>query len=480
MRVTRARLDAAAAAIRAVPRTSTTEPTPYSWVNHAGPSDTSGPLCGKAIAIKDNMSYVSAPTSCSSSILRGYNPPYTATCVSSLLHAGAYIAGQTKMDEFGMGVSSQTTHLPPDYTPVHNPAKSGPDEPPRSAGGSSGGSAAAVAEGSCWAALGTDTGGSVRLPASYCGVVGLKPSYGLISRRGVVSYADSLDCVGVLAKDVDIVEQVFHLTSHPDEGDMTCASAASRQAAASLATAHLPEPSLSISGMRIGLPTEAPPPPVDLLEYLSAQGASVHSVSLPSLKMALPAYYVLASAEASSNLGRFGGSWYGAADEASSSTAESGEERRRRIRSEGFGREAKKRILAGTWALSADEFDNTYLKALHLRRMLRRDYQNLFRIPHPLLPRVTAGDGDGVDVLLHRTAIRTAPLLGAQGSKGQSEYAQDVLTVPASMAGLPAMSVPAGRGEDGWPVGVSLTSQWGMERLIFRLGKAVERWARCQ
>ncbi|WVF70189.1 hypothetical protein IAT40_004977 [Kwoniella sp. CBS 6097] len=471
------------------PRTSTAHPTPYSWVNPATPSSSTGPLAGRSIAIKENISYASAPTSCSSSILRDYNPPYDATCVKSLAKAGAHIAGQTKMDEFGMG--SQTSHIPPHYTPVHNPASPDKGEPPRSAGGSSGGSAAAVAEGSVWAALGTDTGGSVRLPASYCGVVGLKPSYGMISRRGIVSYADSLDCVGILARDVDAVQEVFQIVSHPDKHDMTCVSSSARCRASSVLSSHLTKISASsgndssIAGMRIGVPENTLDSPPELISYLQSKGAILQRVSIPSLELALPAYYVLASAEASSNLGRFGGGWYGSPSEREARPEmESGDERRRRIRTEGFGGEVKKRILAGTYALSADEFNNTYLKALQLRRLLRRDYQSLFRIQHPLTNQInTNPNPDGLDLILHPTAIRTAPTLRSSSNsedkgRGSDEYAQDLLTVPASLAGLPAMSVPAGRGEDGWPVGVSVTSQWGMEGLVFRLGKAIESWSK--
>ncbi|WWD00208.1 hypothetical protein V866_007117 [Kwoniella sp. B9012] len=476
MRVTKCKLQSLTAPLK--PRTSDIHPSPYSWINTCTPGLSTGSLAGIAIAIKDNISYDIAPTSCSSSTLEDYNPPYTATCVQSLTAEGAHIAGQTKMDEFGMG--SQTTHLPPFYTPVHNPASPSPDEPPRSVGGSSGGSAAAVAEGSCRAALGTDTGGSVRLPASYCGIVGLKPSYGMISRRGVIAYADSLDCVGVLGRNIDIVEQVFNVISRPDEGDMTCASSSIRLTAFDISQRHLPHK--GIEGLRIGIPSEIKQKVSSgLLDYLKGEGAKVVEVSLPSIKKALPAYYVLASAEASSNLGRFGGGWFGSPPERQSTVqGESGEERRKRIRTEGFGREVKKRILAGTWALSADEFNNTYLKALHLRQLLRKDYQNIFRIPHPLSPSSVSQNQAGVDMILHPTAIRTAPVLGAKEAKGSNEYQQDLLTVPASLAGLPCISVPAGKGQDGWPLGVSLTSQWGMEGLVFRLGMAVERWSKGQ
>ncbi|WWC87280.1 aspartyl/glutamyl-tRNA(Asn/Gln) amidotransferase, A subunit [Kwoniella dendrophila CBS 6074] len=478
MRITRQRLQSVAAAIK--PRISDASPTPYSWISNATPGSSTGKLAGKAIAIKDNISYTVAPTSCSSSILRDYNPPYNATCVQSLISEGAHIVGQTKMDEFGMG--STTSHLPSYYSPVHNPASPQPNEPPRSAGGSSGGSAAAVAEGSSWAALGTDTGGSVRLPASFCGVVGLKPSYGLISRRGVVAYADSLDCVGVLGRDIDTVEQVFEVVSQPDERDMTCASLSSRNKALEILKSYIPE--TGIEGIRIGLPKEiTQTASSSLLDYLKNQGAIIQEVSLPSIEKALPAYYVLASAEASSNLGRFGGNWFGSS--ITDTVDKNGEERRKRIRTQGFGKEVKKRILAGTWALSADEFDNTYLKALYLRQLLRQNYQSLFRIPHPHSSHQQIhkdGKKGVIDLILHPTAIGTAPLLnsGEKGTKGSDEYSQDLLTVPASLAGLPSMSVPAGKGQDGWPLGVSLTGQWGMEKLIFRLGRVIEEWNKGQ
>ncbi|KAL7425150.1 Trimeric GatFAB AmidoTransferase(AdT) complex subunit [Cryptotrichosporon argae] len=471
---------------------STSRPSPYAWVNPAPRPSTSGKLAGRAVAIKENISYTEAPTTCSSLMLRDYSAPFNATCVDSLLAAGAHIVGATKMDEFGMG--SQTSHLPHGYTPVHNPA--GPPGPARSAGGSSGGSAAAVAEGSCWAALGTDTGGSVRLPASYCGVVGLKPSYGLISRSGVVAYADSLDCVGVLGRSVDVVEDVFDVLSHPDERDMTCAplsrrtSATSRFESASTSSSTSSSSSSStstsssssIAGLRIGLPiqthldTPTSLPPA-LLEALADAGATLVPLDMASLALALPAYYVLAAAEAASNLGRFGGGWFGApwerdTEEGAGADAgarvdgeETGPARRVSIRTRGFGDEVKKRILAGTYALTADAFNNSYLKALHLRRQLRYEFA------------IALGPG-GVDLILHPTATQVAPVLDPggrdNGSEPGAEYRQDLLTVPASLAGLPAMSVPAGT-VDGWPVGVSVVGPWSGERGVFRLGRTIER-----
>lgn len=322
-------------------------------------------------------------------------------------------------------------------------------------------------------ALGTDTGGSVRLPASYCGVVGFKPSYGMISRYGVVSYADSLDCVGILAQSTKDARTVFGVVSQPDDNDMTCASKDARRKAAPAAASASDRP------LRIGIPiqTHLEKPNVqldpELLEHLQSQGATLHSVDLPSFGMALPAYYVLACAEAASNLGRFGGSWYGSTWEKERVDGESGVARRRRIRTRGFGEEVQKRILAGTYALTADAFNNSYLKALQLRQAVKRDFASVLRTPHPLVG--GTAPTNGVDVLLFPTAVRTAPILG-EAAGGAGEYLQDLLTVPASLAGLPAISVPAGRGEDGWPVGVSLVSQWGLDEVVFRAAEAVESW----
>jgi aspartyl-tRNA(Asn)/glutamyl-tRNA(Gln) amidotransferase subunit A len=316
-------------------------------------------------------------------------------------------------------------------------------------------------------------------------VVGFKPSYGLISRHGVVAYADSLDCVGILARKTSDVRDVFGIVSQPDENDMTCVSASDRAKAAAAVA-----PSLDVRPLRIGIPvqTHLERPNIQLnpalLEHLRARGATLHAVDMPSFAMALPAYYVLACAEAASNLGRFGGSWYGSTaarervqpgDEVDQRDA-SGAARRSRLRTQGFGDEVRKRILAGTHALTADAFNNSYLKALQLRRAVRRDFAAVLRTPHP----ITGGEAPeaGVDVLLFPTAVGTAPVLGAaeSGESGTNEYLQDLLTVPASLAGLPAISVPAGKGQDGWPVGVSLVGQWGCDEAVFRAAQEVEAW----
>lgn len=296
----------------------------------------------------------------------------------------------------------------------------------------------------------------MRLPAAYCGVVGLKPSYGLISRHGVIAYADSLDTVGVLAGSVSDVESVFDVISAPDQNDMTCATAERRTS--------LPE-KRSLKGLRIGLPVQTHAKGCEqldtsLLDFLRSEGAELRALSMPSLRLALPAYYVLSAAEAASNLGRYGGSWYGPASP--DVPGESGADRRRRLRTEGFGEETRKRILAGTYALTADAFRNSYLKALHIRRQVQADFDHVF---------------EGVDAILTPTAVGIAPRMDGKDEEGHpgAEYLQDVLTVPASLAGLPGMSVPSGRRE-GWPVGTLVTGPWGSEKTVFELGRGIERW----
>lgn len=297
----------------------------------------------------------------------------------------------------------------------------------------------------------------MRLPAAYCGVVGLKPSYGLVSRHGVVAYADSLDTVGVLAGRVSDVEAVFDVISAPDEHDMTCATAERRSS--------LPAPRDGLRGLRIGLPIQTHAKGCEqldasLLDFLRGEGAELVALTMPSLRLALPAYYVLSAAEAASNLGRFGGSWYGPA--AGDVAGASGADRRRSVRTAGFGSETRKRLLAGTYALTADAFRNSYLKALHMRRQVQADFEHVF---------------GGVDAILTPTAVGIAPRVDggdAPGTPG-AEYLQDVLTVPASLAGLPGMSVPTGRRE-GWPVGTSVTGPWGSEKTVFALGRGIERW----
>ncbi|KAF8555835.1 amidase signature enzyme [Imleria badia] len=460
-----------------------------------------GPLHGMTLAIKDNICTASLPTTCSSAMLAEYTSPFDATAVELLRDAGAQIIGKANCDEFGMG----SLNVNSIYGPVVNPyrpadVRNVPStvRERRSAGGSSGGSAASVAAGMCAAALGTDTGGSVRLPASYCGIVGLKPSYGLISRWGVVSFADSLDCVGVLARSVDTVKEVFDVILVYDARDPTAASPELRKRASSIVGSCLPKmfsgvQTNTLDGLRIGIPHEYFPLELEpsitsslrtIIRSLKDAGASIHPVSLPATQYALSVYYVIASAEASSNLARFDGIQYGlrvppppGASRSKPSTVYA------HSRSAGFGREAQKRILLGTYALTADAFDNYFLQAQRVRAHIKADFNRVFRHPCVHLARPESFlSADGVDVLLHPSAIRTAPRLAGEqdgGGEGRDmssmdEYLQDVMTVPASLAGLPALSVPAGLGKDGWPVGMSIVGQWGMDELVLRVGRVVE------
>jgi aspartyl-tRNA(Asn)/glutamyl-tRNA(Gln) amidotransferase subunit A len=451
-----------------------------------------GPLSNLTVAIKDNICTMHLPTTCSSGMLRHFTSPFDATAVELLKAGGANIIGKANCDEFGMGSLNVNSIHGPVVNPYHSPnEKSIPwaERERRSAGGSSGGSAAAVAAGLCDAALGTDTGGSVRLPASYCGITGLKPSYGLISRWGVVSFADSLDCVGVLGKSVDTVKTVFDSILSYDPKDPTAATPHTRERAKasvesllSTLNADLSDPDLS--SLRIGIPQEYFPSELNttivtavrkVLERLSALGAELIPVSLPSTPYALSAYYVIASAEASSNLARYDGVQYGTrspllpgADKSKPGNVYA------HTRSAGFGAEVQKRILLGTYALTADAFDNYFLQAQRVRQRIKTDFDSAFRVPNAQLSSPLP-NSDGVDILLHPSAIRTAPRLDSDAASGLGPYLQDVMTVPASLAGLPAVSVPAGLAADGWPVGVSVVGQWGSDELVMGIGKVIER-----
>ncbi|KAI0923586.1 hypothetical protein AcV5_009084 [Taiwanofungus camphoratus] len=459
------------------------------------------PLYGLSVAVKDNICTSSMPTTCSSAMLQNFISPFDATVVKLLQDNGAAILGKTNCDEFGMGsLNVYSVHGPVinPHQPPHSLVR-WVDRERRSAGGSSGGSAAAVAAGMCDAALATDTGGSIRLPASYCGVVGLKPSYGIISRWGVVSYADSLDCVGVMAKRVKDVQRVFKILSVYDPNDPTAASPATRQRASD---AHQESwfssrSNGSLIGLRIGVPQEYFPaelqpsmlkPVKRVLNSLRARGASLVPVSLPSTPYALSAYYVISSAEASSNMARYDGIQYGLhvappPDVTKTSSVYA------YTRSRGFGPEVRKRILLGAYALTADAFDNYFLQAQRVRKIVRRDFDRVFSVRNILSSSENSTIGgmsedSRVHVLLHPSSIQTAPHLppselcsnSAQApvDGGLESYVQDVLTVPASLAGLPALNVPVGLGEDGWPVGISLVGQWGCDEMVMEVGKMCE------
>ncbi|KAF5316644.1 hypothetical protein D9619_006247 [Psilocybe cf. subviscida] len=449
-----------------------------------------GPLADLKVAMKDNIATSQLPTTCSSAILRDFVSPFDATVVELLQSSGADIIGKTNCDEFGMG----SLNIHSAHGPVVNPfclSEENDTSKARSAGGSSGGSAAAVAAGMCDAALGTDTGGSVRLPASYCGVVGLKPSYGIISRWGVVSYADSLDCVGILANDVRTTKRLFDSIARYDDKDPTAAPTDIRTLA-SQHTASVLSSSPILQGLRIGIPQEYFPAEISaeildhmrsVIKRLKNAGATIVPVSLPTTSYALSSYYVLASAEASSNLARYDGVQYGSyvkPDPTTDKTKTSNIYAQRR--SANFGSEVQKRILLGTYALSADAFDNYFLQAQRVRQLIKDDFNRVFSIPNCFSDAPEAHsstDSSHVDILLHPSAIRTAPLLseGRNSSAADlSSYVQDVLTVPASLAGLPALSVPVRRTKpEEWPIGISVVGQWGTDELVLAVGDAIEK-----
>jgi aspartyl-tRNA(Asn)/glutamyl-tRNA(Gln) amidotransferase subunit A len=406
-----------------------------------------GRICGVPVAVKDNMTTVGFPTTCGSKILEGYRPPYEATVVRRLREEGAVIVGKTNLDEFAMGSSTENSA----YGPVLNPR-----DHTRVPGGSSGGSAAAVAAGIVPAALGSDTGGSVRQPASFCGVVGVKPTYGRVSRYGLVAFASSLDQVGVFGGTVADAADLLQVIAGHDPRDST--------------SVERPVPDFSgerdagAEDLVVGVPTEyygdALEPGVqarcrEALDALEANGARIREVSLPNTLYALSAYYVIATAEASSNLARFDGVRYGLSDRGGEDLGEMYE----RTRTAGFGQEVKRRILLGTFALTAGYHDQYYGRAQRARALVAADFEKVF--------------GQGIDVLFTPTSPTVAFPLGERVQDPLQMYLADVFTVTANLAGLPAISVPIGASE-GLPVGGQLLApQWG-EAKLFRAAFAVE------
>jgi len=405
-----------------------------------------GPLADRTVAIKDNISTAGVRTTCGSEMLADYVPPYDATVVERLKRAGATLVGKTNMDEFGMGTTTETSAFGPTKNPV--------DES-RVPGGSSGGSAAAVAAGEADVALGSDTGGSVRCPAAFCGVVGIKPTYGLVSRYGLVAYANSLEQIGPLAPTVEGAAEVLDVIAGPDDRDATTREAGADADYASAADGD-------VEGLSIGVPTEliegADERVVErfeaTLDDLRAQGAETHEVSLPSVERAVQAYYVIAMSEASSNLARFDGVRYGPETDVDGNWNDSFAQ----VREEGFGDEVKRRILLGTYALSAGYHDKYYAKAQDARAWLKQDFDEALAeadvLASPTMPVLPFELGESLDDPLQM-------------------YLADANTVPVNLANLPAVSVPAGRA-DGLPVGFQLIGPAFGEREIIRAASAVE------
>ena len=405
-----------------------------------------GPLVGRTVAVKDNISTEGVRTTCGSRMLEEYVPPYDATVVTRLKAAGATIVGKANMDEFGMGSTTETSAFGPTPNPV---------DPDYVAGGSSGGSAAAVASGEADLALGTDTGGSIRNPAAFCGVVGIKPTYGLVSRYGLVAYANSLEQIGPLAPTVEGAAALLDVVSgHDDrdatsrhEGDDTDYAAAADGDVADTTIGVLPD---LLEGAETGV-VDAFYAAIDDLE---SQGATVTEVELQSVEHAVQAYYVIAMSEASSNLARFDGVRYGL----SGGYDGNWNEVYAHAREQGFGDEVKRRILLGTYALSAGYHDKYYKKAQDAREWIKQDFDRAL---------------SEVDVLASPTMPTTAFELGTSLEDPLQMYLADANTVPVNLANLPAISVPAGE-SDGLPVGIQFIGEAFGEETIIRTASALE------
>ncbi|HEC36451.1 MAG TPA: Asp-tRNA(Asn)/Glu-tRNA(Gln) amidotransferase subunit GatA, partial [Anaerolineae bacterium] len=405
------------------------------------------PLQGIPLAVKDVLCTAGVPTTCGSRILEDFVPPYDATAVARLKAARAVLLGKTNTDEFAMGSSTENSA----FFPTRNPW-----DLSRVPGGSSGGSAAAVAAGECLGALGTDTGGSVRQPAAFCGVVGLKPTYGRVSRYGLVAFASSLDQVGVLAKDVTDTAILLGVIAGHDPLDSTSVDASVPDYTAALTG--------DIRGVRIGVPREyfipGMQPEVEAavraaLDQLADLGAEVIEVSLPHTDYALPAYYLIAPAEASANLARYDGVRYGLRVE--QPTLEATYEA---TRGQGFGPEVKRRIMLGTYALSAGYYDAYYLKAQKVRTLIKQDFDRAF---------------ERVDVIVAPTTPTTAFRLGEKVDDPIQMYLSDVFTLAANLAGICGVSLPCGFDGEGLPIGMQVMGPAFGEETILRVAHAYEQ-----
>ena len=413
--------------------------------------ETLPPLAGVPLAIKDNLCTKGVATTCASRMLEGFVPPYESTVTTRLWQSGAVLLGKTNLDEFAMGGSTETSAFGPTANPWN------PEHVP---GGSSGGSAAAVAAGECMAALGSDTGGSIRQPASFCGVVGLKPTYGRISRYGLVAFASSLDQVGPFTANVADAAELLQVMAGHDPRDSTSLNAPVPDYSADLAK--------PIKGLRVGLVKEcfeqeglAPDVHASVMaaaEQLKALGAELVDVSCPRFTDGIATYYVIAPSEASANLARYDGVKYGfRAEDAESLAAMTA-----RSRAEGFGSEVQRRILIGTYALSAGYVDAYYKKAQQVRTLIRRDFDAAY---------------EQVDVLLTPTAPTTSFRQGAHADDPLAMYLADLLTIPANLAGLPAISVPCGFDSAGLPIGVQLIGNVLQESRLLQVAHQYEQAA---
>lgn len=406
-----------------------------------------GPLAGVPAAIKDNMCTKDMRTTCSSKILENFVPTYTAEAVLNLEKAGAVILGKTNMDEFAMGSTTETSY----YGVTRNPWNT--EHVP---GGSSGGSCAAVAANECFYALGSDTGGSIRQPSSFCGVTGIKPTYGTVSRYGLIAYGSSLDQIGPVAKDVSDCAAILEAISSHDLKDSTSMARTDCDFTSALKD--------DVKGMKIGIPSsyfgegldeEVKAAILKAADILKEKGAVVENFDLGLVDYAIPAYYVIASAEASSNLSRFDGVKYGYRTK----EYEGLHNMYKKTRSEGFGPEVKRRIMLGSFVLSSGYYDAYYLKALRTKALIKKEFDKAFA---------------KYDLILAPASPDTAPLLGSSLSDPLKMYLGDIYTISVNLAGLPGMTVPCGLDSKGLPIGMQLIGDCFKEKDIIRAGYAFE------
>lgn len=407
-----------------------------------------GALAGVPVAIKDNMCTKGLLTTCSSKILENYIPTYTASTVQNLTDAGCVIIGKTNMDEFAMGSTTETSY----YGVTRNPHN--PDHVP---GGSSGGSAAAVALNECFFALGSDTGGSIRQPSAFCGITGMKPTYGTVSRYGLIAYGSSLDQIGPMTKNVTDCAAVLETIASYDKKDSTSMKREEYDFTSALVR--------DVKGLRIGLPkdyfgdgldSEVKAAIFKAAETFKRMGAIVEEFDLGLVQYAIPAYYIIASAEASSNLERFDGVKYGYR------TKEYGDlhSMYKKTRSEGFGSEVKRRIMLGSFVLSSGYYDAYYLKALKTKALIKQEFDKAF---------------EKYDIILAPAAPTTAPLLGSSLQDPIKMYLSDIYTISANLAGIPGLSIPCGKDKKGLPIGMQLLGGCFQEKTLLRAGFAYEK-----
>ena len=407
-----------------------------------------GVLGGVPIVIKDNINMVDTKTTCSSKFLQNYVSPYNATVVQKLLDAGAVIIAKANMDEFAMGSSNENSAFGPVKNPIDNTCVPG---------GSSGGSACTVAAKQCFGALGTDTGGSIREPASFCGVVGLKPTYGRVSRFGVVAFASSLDQVGPLTRTVEDSALMLSVLSGQDKHDMT--------ASTKPVDDYLKDIDKGVKGLKIGIPKQFFNDKLDpqvvqsltnAIQTYKQLGAKIVDVDLKSVDTALSVYYIISSAEAASNLARFDGVKYGVR----AKNYEDLVDLYYKSRTQGFGKEVKRRIMLGNYVLSSGYFDAYYNKAKKVQQLIKSEFINAFK---------------QCDVILAPTTATVAFKLGEKSHDPVSMYLTDIFTVPVNIAGIPSISIPCGKNDKGMPIGMQLMAKHFNEATIFRVANAFEK-----